>query len=326
MATIKEIAEAANVSVATVSRYINKSGYVSEETAIKLKEVIEKFNYRPNISAQVLNKKSSKLIGLVVPDISNPFFTKLINGAEETAARHGYMIMIANGSGEKTKLEKYLTYFEQYNVAGILTADEKLKHHNDMKSVPVVYLDRELNEQKFYVGTDHEYGGKILAESILQTNFHKVLYISGPINHMSSKKRLESFEREFKQQELAFDKIFLDSFTYASAVKCIDNNIKQIIKYDTIVASNDLFALALNAKLQKHQLRVPEDVQIIGYDGIDAIQFTQPILTTVQQPDVLIGSKGCELLINLIEKKTIESNMIYLKPKLSEGKTLRKEE
>lgn len=324
MATIKEIANAAGVSVATVSRYINKSGYVGEKSQKKIKEAIEKFNYRPNINAQILNNKSSKLIGLIVPDIANPFFTRLINGAEETATKYGYMLTIANGNENSEKIKQQISYFSQYKVAGILCADDEI----DMESieVPVVQLDREIKQQNFYVGTDHEYGGKLVAECIKETSYHKILYISGPKNQVSSIKRLQSFLNEFQENDITCAIKFLDSYTYQTALNYIQLNYKKIIQYDTIIASNDLFALLLTLKLQQKNVRVPEDVQIIGYDGIDAVQFSYPKLMTIQQPDMLIGSKGCELLINIIENKEIESPKIFLKPRISKGNTLRKEE
>ena len=191
MATIKQVAQYAGVSVATVSRALNKSGYVKKETQDKIDKAIQDLNYSPNETARTLYKRKSKMIGLLLPDISNPFFTVVARGVEAEAMAKGYHIILGNGDSNDEKELAYLNTFNVHNCSGIIASQLSSKETFDsFKSynMPFVLLDRVYEDHEF-VETNHLKGGQLQAEVIIKGKAKSVLILEQNLNYKSFRER-----------------------------------------------------------------------------------------------------------------------------------------
>ena len=165
MKPIKEVAKLAGVSVATVSRALNNSGYVSEEARKKVESAVKELNFYPNEVARSLYQKKSKLIGLLLPDIANPFFPLIAKGVEDGVNQRGYSLLLGNVEDDLEKEKDYLKIFAQNNIAGVISAVQG--DIKDLQNMPFVLLDRVESDQNFSVHSDDYTGGMMAAEAIV---------------------------------------------------------------------------------------------------------------------------------------------------------------
>lgn len=314
MATIKEVAKQAGVSVATVSRALNKNGYVSEEARKKVEAAIRDLEYYPNEVARSLFQKTSKMIGLLLPDISNPYFPLLMKGIEESARENGYSVILGNVEEDSGLGSDYMTLFAQQNVAGVLSAVEgTLSHEHKM---PIVMLDRVLEEDDFAVYTNDIQGGKIAAQAVLDRKPGKVLIIAGPKSVPGAIDRLIGILSVLNPTDVKYEIHETTSFTIEEAEETAKTIFRKYKKIDSVIASNDLFALAVMKEAQQKGLQIPRDIQVIGYDDIPFSQLVYPGLTTISQPAFKLGYQAADLLVSRIRKNKIDEKRIKLDPKL----------
>lgn len=314
-ATMKDVAKDAGVSVATVSRYINQSGYISDAAKEKIKDSIDKLGYYPNEVARSLFKQSSKIIGLLIPDIRNPYFNLLVKAAEEYATDQGYLIVLADISEDDRKLEIYSKLFSQYNISGLLVATGELNETMHSKRLPKVYMDRITDEKEYCVINDNYYGGQLIAQHVNQTDAKKVLLIKGPLSLKGSADRFQgSFDHLNLELAIQTDKV--ESYNLESMRGFCQTILDKYQDCDTIICPNDVMAIELIRGCKKRDIKVPSQLQVVGYDGITIGHYTTPSLTTVVQPVSQIGKQAAKMLIDRIENKPIDKQNIILKPRL----------
>ncbi len=323
MATIKDVAKLAGVSVATVSRALNDSGYVSEESRKKVEQAIKELEFTPNEVARSLFQKSSKIIGLLLPDISNPYFPIVAKGVEDRAQEKGYMVILGNVEDNPEKETTYMKFFSQYNISGVLSVAvvKNSRHTNG----PYVLLERASDKEDYSVSTDDVLGGRLAAEAIAKHAKGKVIVIAGPKEVQGSVDRLIGNIEVLKEKYIDYEVFESGTFQISDAEKIAYDLFERYTDFDSVIASNDVTALAIIKEAHKRGLTVPEDLQLIGYDNIPFSQLSSPGLTTIGQPAYDTGYKGATLLLNLIEKKPIHNKKVKLKPELVVRETLRKE-
>lgn len=325
MVTMKDVAKDAAVSVATVSRYINKSGYISDDAKEKIKESIDKLEYYPNEVARSLFKQSSKIIGLLIPDIRNPYFNLLVKSAEDYAASQGYLIVLADISEDDEKLKMYSKLFSQYHISGMLVATGELIDFGHSKSIPKVYMDRIKNTNDFSVINDNYYGGQLIAKEISKTDAKHVLVIKGPESFQGSTDRFKGvIDGLSSQYTVDTDKV--DSYNIESMNTYCKTLLEEYKDVDTIICPNDLMAIELLMECKKRKVAVPEEIQIVGYDGISVGEYTTPSLTTIIQPAAQIGENAAKMLINRIENKAIGKKEMVIKPTLAVRESTRSDD
>ncbi|HLQ75543.1 MAG TPA: LacI family DNA-binding transcriptional regulator, partial [Alloiococcus sp.] len=316
LVTMKDVAKDAGVSVATVSRYINKSGYTSKEAQQKIKDSIEKLGYFPNEVARSLFKQSSKIIGLLIPDIRNPFFNALVKAVEDYASSKGYLIVLADISESSKKLDQYAKLFSQYHISGLLVATGELEDFNFEKSLPIVYLDRFMPTSDDSINNDNYHGGHLIAQHINQTKADRILVVQGPKRFQGSVDRFNGvIDHLSKHLNVKTDTI--DSYNVDEMSTECQRLLDEYQQVDTIICPNDMMAVELMIECKKRQIDVPEAIQIVGYDGIAIGEYTSPSLTTVVQPVYTMGKKAAQLLIDRIENKSLKQNKTILKPTLA---------
>lgn len=322
MTTIKDVAKHAGVSVATVSRTINNSGYVGVESRKKIELAIKELNFYPNEVARSLFQKKSKFVGLLLPDISNPFFPLLAKGVEDKMNQMGYQLILGNVQEDMDKEKEYLKAFAQNNVAGVLSAING--GTKELKNIPLVMLDRVDTDKEYGVHSNDFEGGQLAAQAIAERNPKEIVVMVGPRSIRGSLERLRGTEKVLKSFKLNYHLLETSSFQFDATQATTDELFKQFPKVDSIIASNDVHALSILQEALRRGIKVPEELQIIGYDDIPFSQMLFPSLATIAQPAYKIGFRGAELLCDRIENKLVKEKTIQLPVKIKIRESLRK--
>ncbi len=323
--TIKDIAKAANVSTATVSKVLNnKDQRISAETRALVLKIAEEKKYIRNSMARSLVTRKTNTIGLILPDITNPFFPELARGAEDKANEAGYMIMFANTDDSAEKETKYLNMLAEKMVDGIILTQSAHKEGNaktlEALKLPIVLIDRDmaLDNIKGRVLVDNFSGAYDGVTYLIEKGYRKIAFITGPFSTTTSKDRLKGYEKALEDHNITLNEslIFEGEYKGQWGTKATKMILDQNLDIDAIFCGNDLIAINVIKTLKKNGIRVPDDLAIIGYDNIKISEMIEPALTTVNQPVYKMGYKAVELLINILEgniqEKTIqlESNLV----------------
>ncbi|MDN4071718.1 LacI family DNA-binding transcriptional regulator [Fictibacillus terranigra] len=326
MATIKDVAKQAGVSVATVSRVLNSNGYVNEDTKKKVEEAIDRLNYKPNAVARSLYKKTSKTIGLMVPDIVNPFFPELARAVEDTAHKLGYNVVFCNTDENVEKEEHYLEILLQKYVDGLIVASNTLTAEKVRQlNIPVVSIDRKINADIPTVVVKNKSGARKATGFLLEMGCKRIAHLSGPEHIDNAMERRTGYLEEVGSEPW-FDSSYIEDGNYD--MKTAINATLQLLgrhpEIDGIFAGNDVMAIGAIKAAHKFGKKVPEDLAIIGFDGISLAEATTPELTTVGQPIYDMGTIVADLLVKLIEKKAVENTFFEFDVELIERESTRK--
>lgn len=324
MATIKEVAIKAGVSVATVSRVLNQKGYVHEDTRRKVDEAIRQLNYTPNEVARSLYKKKSKLIGLLLPDIMNPYFPQLARGVEDEMQENDYRLIFGNSDESRQKEMDYIQTFVQNNVVGVIssTNDPDADMYTGL-NIPVVFLDRTSSDRPS-VYADGREGGDIAAREMVRRGSKRITVLQGPSHVRPAMDRFEGAIVALKELGVTYDVLETTSFSLTEAEDWAKELFGRYPDTDGIIASNDMVASALLQEAYRLGKRVPEDVQIIGFDDIPLSRLLAPSLSTIHQPAYEMGREAARLLIQFIEGHQIERKSMKFPVKFIERQTTRK--
>lgn len=321
MVNIKEVAERAQVSPATISRYINNSGYVSEKTSKKVEKAIQELNYVPNEVARSLFQKKSKLIGFLLPDMGNPFFPLMAQGIEDYFCPHGYHVITGNIHEDQTKVASYLQTFQQNFVAGIISAVHLPKI---AENTPVVVINRSDEDSLYQVKADYKQAAKLMIDELKQTSFEDVVVISDPKSLEVANIRSSYIHDALDKEGISYHTMASQSFLLKDVMHSAGRLFELYPHVDTIFAANDLQAMVLIQKAQYLGYRVPKDIQIIGFDDIPFSELTVPKLTTIKQPAYEMGQTAAKMLHQLITDEIITENVVTLPVELMSRDTLRK--
>ncbi|OAB42386.1 LacI family DNA-binding transcriptional regulator [Paenibacillus glacialis] len=323
MTTIKDIAKIAGVSVATVSRVINESGYVNVDTRKKVEEAINVMNYSPNEVARSLYKRKSKLIGLLLPDITNPFFPQLARGVEDLLQENGYRLIFGNSDENEDKELDYIRTFVQNNVIGVISSTNFPDSDTYHKlKIPIVFLDRTSNESPS-VYADGREGGRIAAREIILRGSKRITILQGPAHIKPAQDRFQGAIEVLEELGMTYDVIQTSSFSYGEAGKWAKELFDKHTDTDGVIASNDIVATAILQEAHRLGKAVPQDVQIIGYDDTPLSSLLSPSLSTIRQPAYDMGREAAGLLIRLIEQDKVEDSIIQLPVSFVERETTR---
>lgn len=323
--TIVDVAKACNVSVATVSRVINGNYPVKRETKEKVLKVIEELQYKPNIQARDLIKQKSSTIGVVVPSISNMFFTNVINGIESYYEKSDYSIFLCITEHDKDKEVSRINELVSRNVAGIIIVDPGIenvesKYFNDIaKSIPMVFVNR-YSQSSFIssVCNDQEEGSKLAINYLLSNNNKNIAFIRGDNSYSYDIK--EKVYREIMKDINNFNEEFIVNIGHGNSIQTVNKTMEKGLKLLSenkditgIFACNDLMAIGIMNACKMLNINVPRDLSIIGYDNIELSEMVEPKLTTIDQNMFLLGENAAILLNEKIDNKNKYSKNIVLR-------------
>jgi len=325
-ATIYEVARAAGVSTATVSRALNGSAKVADRTKHRITEAIAALGYQPNHVARSLVLKATHTIAVMLPDITNPFFPALVKGVQLAADEEGYAVLLAHTGGDPAKEESYFQVLRGQQVDGVLlvglvSAPESLKGLVG-RGLPVVMLDRPVDlPGSATVRVDHRAGGRIATEHLLELGHHRIAHIAGPKGLGVSQQRLDGYRRALSSRGVAFEESLVaeGDFSEDGGYRGIQELLRARTRFTALFAANDLSAIGAMTALREHGLQVPGDVSVVGFDDIHLASYTSPKLTTVRQPIYDMGRAAAKLLIDARRKK------VSLKDKIFDGELVVRE-
>lgn len=301
VAKLTDVAQLAGVSPTTVSRVINKKGYLSEKTIRNVEEAMRELGYKPNNLARSLQGKSAKLVGLIFPTINNIFYSELIGHLEKELFDRGYKTIICNSQHESDKEREYLEMLAANQVDGIISGSHNLGIQDyDRVVAPIIAFDRNLSSSIPIVSSDNFAGGILAAQTLQKAGCHNPLMITGNDDSNSPT----------GLRQLGFTSILDEAkvFKIASDLSPVrkEMEIRSILekyKPDGIFVSGDATAMLVWNVARSLKLSIPEDIKLIGYDGTSFIESYYPQLTTIKQPLVEIARLLVDLLIDKIEGK-----------------------
>ncbi len=324
MASIRDIAREAGVGVGTVSRLINGSGYVSEDTKIKIENAMKKFNYTPNELARNLYHKRSGIIAVIVPNIVNPFFSEFVNHVETELFNAGFKMMLCSTTKENNAEHDYLDMLNRHIVDGIITGVHTLDIEEYLKMrKPIVAFDRYLGDHIPVVTVDHKKGGKLAAEALIRSGCKKVLHFKGATKVKSPyHKRHFEFDRVMKENNVKTIGYDLDwnRFELCYMKKAIANVFSNEIDFDGVFGVDGLAIECMNEVIKRHK-NVPEDVKLVSYDGTYAVDMVEPRLTVIVQPIQELAKEAVRLVLELLQGKKYEKKSVVLDVELRQGDT-----
>lgn len=323
MVNIKEVASHANLSVGTVSRYLNQNGYVSKKSSERIEQAIRELDYKPSSVARSLSKKQSNLIGLIVPDIKNPYFPELARAVEDTAWQYDYTVVLCNSDEQMEKEHLYIERLTQTYVAGLIVTTSLLDTsiYTSLQT-PIVALDRMIDACIPTVATDNKKGAKIGTQHLLACGAKNLLCIRGPQGLQTADDRLLGFLEVAKDRATT---IVTTTFDFNVAAEAIEQALIASPHIDGIFASSDTLAIAALHIAHKLVRRVPEDLQIVGFDGIALGEMVSPALTTVSQNLYEMGAAATKMLIDQIEGKNVKQTGLHIDAQLIVRGTTREE-
>lgn len=321
MVTIRDVAKQAGVSVATVSRVIN-DGDVKEDTYNHVLKVIEELNYRPNQIARGLSKKRTNTVALIIPALTNPFFPSIASAIENIALQHGYKVFLYNSENNQEKLLKYMDTLASNYIDGVIVDSHVLNENNveliKRKEMPIVIFDRTNYEHGFTsVSVNNRIGGRMATKHLLERGCTYIGHISGPEDVITGRDRLLGYRKVVEKFDW-FDEtwIYQGNFSVEGGYTAMKNLIDRHDNIQGVFAANDLSAIGAMKAAFEMSKKVPDDLAIIGFDGIDMADYIIPSLTTIVQPIEQMGKFIMEELLYLINNPDGETKQIEFDTKL----------
>ncbi len=325
MSNLKAVAEHSRVSIATVSRVINNDPKVSKETVLKVQASIAALDYKPNRVAQRLRSSNNKtkLLGLIIPDIQNPFFVDVVRGVEDYAYQNNFAVMIGNFGQDEKKEKLYLDIFQSENIDGLIVAPihgkDKGIENLVKKDIPVVCIDRGLTDIEVdIVKVDNELGAFNAIDHLLSIGHRRIAFISGNFKIPTYIERMAGYKKALAKYNVPFDEslIFARNNDYKSGFEIANKILELEEKPTAIFSGNNLLTLGALEAIHAHNIRIPEQISIIGFDDMPWSISLNPPLTAVRQPGFDMGRKAAELLYERIVSPSKKKESVILDTEL----------
>ncbi|BDG46131.1 MULTISPECIES: catabolite control protein A [Parageobacillus] len=317
--TIYDVAREANVSMATVSRVVNGNPNVKPSTRKKVLEAIERLGYRPNAVARGLASKKTTTVGVIIPDISNIFFAELARGIEDIATMYKYNIILSNSDQNKEKELHLLNTMLAKQVDGILFMGGNIteEHVSEFQKSPVPIVlaaTIEPNNAIPSVNIDYEQAAFEAVAYLLEKGNKRVAYVTGPTNDPINQKKLAGYRRALETHGLTYEEelVIEGDNSYDSGIEAYEKIAELAEKPTAVFAGTDEMALGVIHSAQDHGVRIPDQLEVIGFDNTRLATMVRPRLTTVMQPMYDIGAVAMRLLTKYMNKENVENHIVVL--------------
>ena len=323
MTTIVDVARAAGVSTATVSRVLNENPRVNRATAVRVKKVIAELGYRPSRAARTMRTQQSRVWALLVPDVRNPFFTDIVRGIEDVAYAAGYALVLCNTDEDGTKEKAYLEFALGERVTGIILAPTRppasLLAEVLALALPIVTVDRKLDGYDVdHVVVNNAGGAEQAVEHLLESGYRRLACISGPLETTTGSERLAGFRRGLEHRSIALeeDLVRIGDFREASGLREMERLLGLKEPPDAVLVSNNLMTLGALEAVVNAGLEIPGDVAIVGFDDSPWNLIVRTPVTTIAQPTYEVGLETARLLLSRIEGYSGPAREVMLSPVL----------
>lgn len=323
MATMKQVASRAGVSISTVSHVINKTRHVSDDVQDSVNKAIRTLNYFPSAVARSLKVAQTHTIGMVIPNNSNPFFAELIRGIEGVCFDKGYAVILCNTDDKPEKQAKYIQVLLEKRVDGLIVIssgyDPDLVRLLSSRRIPEVTIDRAipgLVSDNVYV--NHELGGYLATRHLLSLGHTQIACLSGPEELSSGNDRMAGYLRALKESQVTVNRSWLirGEFSSQSGYECMQKLLALPDQPSAVFACNDLLAMGAMCAAHEQGIDIPDDLSIVGFDDIQLASYTCPPLTTMAQPKQEMGEMVANMLIKRMQNKDLPIQQQVFQPEL----------
>lgn len=322
--TMKDVAKLAGVSLSTVSRVLNESSLVREETAKKVKKAVAKLDYELNDSARILRTNTSNLIGVIGAGMERNFLANLLKGIETEAQEKGYSLIYGDSDGEFEKEHNYLRIMKQKKIDGIILITTN--YYNDLLNIvknyqiPVVFASGYISDPEIScVTVDNVAAAYDVVKYLSKIGHREIAFIKGPdLDMLASQERLRGVKLALRLSDIKYEpeKIIEGDFSFESGYAAAEKIIRRFPQTTAIFAFNDEMAVGAIRYLKEKKIKVPEDISVVGFDGIELGKYLNPALTTIKQSGYQLGLKSIEMLYQIINEEDLKNNKIFIPHKL----------
>lgn len=318
MVTVYDVAATAGVSIATVSRALNDRGRISAETRAHVLEVATNLGYQPNDLARSLVGVATKTIALLLPDITNPYFPELVKGVQTVADEYGHLLLLCHDADDEKKALADIAALRRKQVDGIMLPSGTLSGSRlaaAVQGLPVVLLDRTIRGVRAaYISVDNRAGARRAVRHLLDLGHTRIAHVSGPTGIISARQRkagwVDAMRAAGQEPALLECGNFLEDGGYTAGRALLARNTG----FTAVFAANDLTAIGLLSAFAEAGLRVPQDVSVVGFDGLQLTSYLTPKLTTVAQPISEIGRTATRLLLQQISGELADAPRSVILP------------
>ena len=324
MATIKDVARLAEVSVTTVSHVVNGTRHVAPAGRARVEQAIRELGYVPSAIARSLKSNNTRTLGMLIPNSSNPYFAEVVHSVEDRCFGAGYNLILCNTKDEAHRQGTYLQVLAERRIDGLIVVstghDASLAQQLQGLTIPTVLVDRaiEVPEQPCdLVETAHRQGGWLATQHLLGLGHRRVACIGGPEGLLPSEQRIAGWRDALAASGLdATGLLWHGQFTSQGGFEAMQALLNLPQPPSAVFVANDLMAMGALCAAHEHHLRVPEALSIVGFDDIELAAFTSPPLTTVAQPKQQIGALAVDMLLERIDGKRRDRRQVLLQPEL----------
>ncbi|MGA2203960.1 MAG: LacI family DNA-binding transcriptional regulator [Terriglobales bacterium] len=322
---MRQIAERAGVSIGTVSNVINETAIVRPKLRERVIEAIRSMGYQPSALAQGLRRNRTNMLGMVIPDITNPFFPGVVRGVEDVAYKRSFRVILCNADNDPSKEASYVRELRSYHIAGLLiipAAGADIAGHlraYASASVPVVCIDRVPDGWKGdAVLVANAEGAYLATRHLIQMGHTRLAVITGPLKLTNAAERLKGFTRALNEARIEIGPEFVQEarFDTESGYQAALRLLRMLPRPTAIFACNDLMAFGVLQAARELSLRCPEDLSIAGFDSLEFTKFTDPSLTSVYQPGYQLGATAARLLLQRVDGMRFAAKKVLLPTEL----------
>ncbi|EOX3979837.1 substrate-binding domain-containing protein [Vibrio alginolyticus] len=333
MATMKDIAKLAGVSTSTVSHVINKTRFVSEEISERVNNAAKELNYyAPSALARSLKVNRTKTIGMLVTTSTNPFFGEVVKGVERSCYQKGYSLILCNTEGDNERMRQSINTLLQKRVDGLILMcssleGERIDVFERYPDIPVVVMDwgpMLFTSDKIQDNSLRD--GYLAAKYLIDCGHTEIGCITGPLIKHQAQMRYEGYKRAMNEAGLEFNAnwIIESDFECEGGYQAFKKMAQRGALPSSIFVSNDMMAMGVINAANELDIKVPDDLSIIGYDDIHIAKFMSPSLTTIHQPKYRLGQAAVETLVRKLDEKSTEAQVVQLEPTLVERKSVKR--
>lgn len=325
--TIYDVARLAGVSLSTVSRVLNHHPYVRTATREKVMQAIEALNFKPSHVASALATNQTRTFGLLVSDISNPFFAEVVRGVEAAGADHGFSLVICNTDGDREREVRHLTTLRQKGVDGIIFACTQLNGAEIVSLLggasPIVLIAQEVEGLAAdVIRVDDFQGGYEAVKHLVSLGHRRIAYITGPVDNGPVRGRKKGYEAGLEAAGIEVNPELI--VTTDNSLDGGYNGFQQLLtRVDPLPTAvfciNDLVAIGVIKAARRNGLRVPEDLSVVGYDRTPLAGMVEPELTSVAQPVREMGRWAVDVLVNRVGQNPVKTQRVVMEPELIRG-------
>ncbi|MCT4620344.1 MAG: LacI family transcriptional regulator [Marinisporobacter sp.] len=321
--SIKDIAKIAGVGVSTVSRVLNNHPDVKDDTRKKVLKIIEEYNYIPNNSARNLKRNSSKNIGVLVKGIYNPFFSMMIRSIEENIDEEGYSMILHYNDNNTDDVDAAIQLIKEKKLKGLICLggdfdnleEEQLTNLKTPIVLTSINITEKINKNIFSsVIIENEKAAYDAVDYLCKLGHKKIAIITtGEGDKNVGKLRFEGYKKALTENQIAYDEKFLayGHYTFESAFDSMNELLDKELGLTAVFVTSDIMAIGAAKAILSRGFKIPEDISIIGFDGIEYSKYFHPSITTVKQPVEEMGQKSIEILLDLIKKKKKHTHMVF---------------